>query len=340
MHSPFFLGEADEEALTGEQLALAWALSWTIEASCALRNAIFVFHFDSLTAGHGGFGTFKLPAESMTARPTGLSHSVAVLRQCAQAVCTVIGRRVPSHSGFAGNELADVLAKFAGKHPEPEELISRPHWPSLVTQHRLSNRAWLATRNQDDLPALGAFESEARRLFLDAARRLYTFFASQQLQVDDHRSHDSVVGAQLHLCTLNVLSLCEHDDLPQGLVVVGKRALLKQQLLNHQLRVIALQETRTQGDCIQPDADFVMLRSSCDPQGCFGCALWLSKTLPVVSSQHQVLFFTKEACAVLLAEPRLLIVQVDLPSFPVTFVSAHAPYDGHRSHDAEDFGAG
>ena len=47
--------------------------------------------------------------------------------------------------------------------------------------------------------------------------------------------------------------------------------------------------------------------------------------------------FTKEICTVLLAEPRLLIVQVDLPDFPVTFVSAHAPYDGHRSCEAEQF---
>ena len=142
---------------------------------------------------------------------------------------------------------------------------------------------------------------------------------------------------QLRLCSLNVLSLREFDDLPQGLHVVGKRALLKQQLLARQLHVIALQETRTQGDCIQPDADFIMLHSSCDEHGCFGCAIWLNKELPVVTARQQVHRVTKEACTVIHAEPRMLAVQIDLAGFPITIISAHAPYDGHKNRDAVDF---
>ena len=335
--SPFHLGEVGEDALTGEQLALAWALSWTIEASCAFRRASFVFHFDNQSAGFGGFGSYKLPTDEKTSRPTRLSHSVAVLRHCAQAVCVVIGRHVPSHSGYAGNELADVLAKFASRHPEPEELISSPYWPSLVTKHALSSWAWLALCNQHDLPTLGAFEAEAHRLFKEAAVRPFTFFASEQERSPDCDLNPGSIGVQLRLCSLNVLSLREYDDLPQGLAVVGKRALLKQQLLRQQLHVVALQETRTPGDCLQPDADFVMLHSSCAPQGCFGCAIWLSKTLPVVVAQEQVHYFTKDVCTVLVSEPRLLIVQVDLPGFSVTIVSAHAPYDGHQSQCATSF---
>ena len=335
--SHFHLGETGEDALTGEQLALAWALCWTIEASCAFRHAAFIFHFDNQSAGFGGFGSFKLPTEEHTSRPTRLSHSVAVLRHCAQAVCTVIGKHVPSHSGYAGNELADVLAKFASRHPEPEELISRPYWPSMVTKHELSSWAWLALSNQQDLPALGAFEAEAGRLFKEAASRPFTFFASHVGRGSECDSSPESIGIQLRLCSLNVLSLREYDDLPQGLAVVGKRALLKQQFLRRQLHIIALQETRTLGDCLQPDSDYVMLHSSCTKQGCFGCAIWLSKNLPVVVAKNHVHYFTKDVCTVLVSEPRSLIAQVDMPGFSITIVSAHAPYDGHHSQCAASF---
>ena len=74
--SPFFLGENDDEALTGEQLALARAFSWVVEASCAFRAATFILHFDCLAAGNGGFGVFKLPSDAKTMQPSCLSRSL------------------------------------------------------------------------------------------------------------------------------------------------------------------------------------------------------------------------------------------------------------------------
>ena len=242
----------------------------------------------------------------------------AILRQCAQAVANVIGRHVPSHSGFAGNELADLSTKFAGKHPEHDDLVARPRWPSLLMKHAFAEWSWLALSGQSDLPALGAFESE---------------------DSGDGASVRPLTEARvrLHLCSFNVLSLRESDALPQGLAVIGKRALLKQQFLHLQLHAGAFQETRTKGDCLQPDSDFIMLHSSCDQHGCFGCALWLSKRLPVVSSGQRRACFTKEICTVLISEPRLLIVQVDLPGLPLTLVSAHAPHEGHKTRNANEF---
>ena len=81
-HSPFHLGEAVEDALTGEQLALAWALCWVIEASCAFKDAVFVLHFDSLTAGHGGFGSFRLPSDAGSAAYLPVSQCCGVPTMC------------------------------------------------------------------------------------------------------------------------------------------------------------------------------------------------------------------------------------------------------------------
>ena len=137
----------------------------------------------------------------------------------------MIGRHVPSHAGFAGNELADVLAKFASKHPVPDEAVSRPYWPSQVSKHDFAEWAWLAIRHRDDLPVLGAFESEACRLFVEAATRPYSFYAPVQGAGDCPEAITAEIGIQLRLCTLNVLSMREHDGLPQGVAVFGKRHL-------------------------------------------------------------------------------------------------------------------
>ena len=334
--SPFHLGEVDNDALTGEQLAVAWALARIIEASCAFPTATFVIHFDNLAAGEGAFARFKLPARQASREPTPLSRSTAVLRHCAQAVANVLGRHVPSHSGVAGNELADIIAKFAGCHPDADDDIRRPLWPCKVVRHELAAWAWLALTEAPDLPALFAFESEAARLFDQETSRPFSFYSKSE-PIDTQTTD---ICVHLRRCSLNALSIREYDELPQGLAVTGKRALLKQQFVAERLHVVALQETRVSGDCIQPDADYLMLHSSCTQDGCFGCALWLSKTLPVVvAAEGNVAYFTKEACTVVAAGPRYIVAQIDLPGLPLTLVSAHAPHDGCRQLTADAFWA-
>ena len=187
-----------------------------------------------------------------------------------------------------------------------------------------------------DMPILGAFESEAHRLFVQEAGPPFSFY-TPRAEPDTLDETTADLSIALHCCSLNVLSLRESNDLPQGLAVVGKRALLKRQLLEKQLHVVAFQETRASDECVQPDSDFIMLHSACEARGCFGCALWLSKTLPVVTSQRGTHCFPKEACTVAASGPRFIIVHVDLPGFPLTLVSAHAPRDGKRQLLAKDF---
>ena len=315
--SPLYLGELGRDALTGEQLAIAWALVWIVEASCAFTGVTFVIHFDNLAAGEGAFARFRLPASHPDHTPTALSLSTAILRQCAQAVASVVGRHVRSHSGVPGNELADILAGYAGRAPSREVDVCLPLWPAQLVQHDLCRWAWLGFSNSADLPALHSLESEANRLFRQEAVRPYSFYG----QTAAPESDPVCSFISLRLCTLNALSIKEDDELPQGLAVFGKRALLKQQLLGKMLHVVAIQETRTAENCVQPDADYIMLHSSCADGGCFGCALWLSKTFPVCVQGGDQVFFTLDACTVVAAGPRYIVAQADLPGCPITLHS-------------------
>ena len=54
--TPYFIGEGVDDALTGEQLALAWTFAWIIEHAPSYAVGVCV-HYDAMSAGMGAFGS-------------------------------------------------------------------------------------------------------------------------------------------------------------------------------------------------------------------------------------------------------------------------------------------
>ncbi|CAE7442934.1 unnamed protein product, partial [Symbiodinium sp. CCMP2456] len=227
--SPFFLGECEETALVGEQLALAWGLAWTIEFAPRFQVEVF-FHYDAQSAGKGAFGEWGPPCRA--AIVTGMPDIATVLvhlRHIAAQLCPLWHDYVAAHAGHIENELSDQLAKQARRGPRNYYDRVAPTWPAQLAKHRLLPWAWMLFDSYFDLPTLFAMESEAGRL----------------QQTDDRPSQapsPGVVSKESGSCTVvmdfkavsyNVLTLRDsktHGDGPlpaAGMRITGKKELLK-----------------------------------------------------------------------------------------------------------------
>ena len=76
--------------------------------------------------------------------------------------------------------------------------------------------------------------------------------------------------------------------------VMGKRDLLKQQLLDLQVHVADLQETRLAQTALLPDKEFLMFHSSSTEKGHCGMGLWINRVLPFATFRGEKQCFVKE----------------------------------------------
>ena len=316
-------GEKEESTGVAEQLALAWALVWALDRGLAWTNS-FIFAFDNTSAGGGAFGTSLPPGTDTALQLTPLS-----LRLCLAAQATVAHRHVRAHTGILGNEIVDVLAKEAARQAESVFERCLPRWPARLARHALHPWAWMCLDNTGDLPALFALPSEASRL----QSQMPTLASPPGNGASPLRLTGSL-EVRLCLITYNILTLlCPgtyrsvSDSSPAaGMRMYGKRDLLKQQLDESGAHFVALQETRVAGSQELPDADYFMLHSSCTASGQFGMAVWLHKRRAFHWVNGRPAGLDRQHLTVLVAEPRLLIVQVACPAFKCILVAAHAPH--------------
>ena len=327
--TPYFLGEEECDALSGELLALAWAYAWALD--CGVRYALPVtVCFDCTSAGLGTCGLQHPPRTDSRGNMSGLAAFVVSLRLCLSALVDVVPCHVRSHTGVLENELVDQLAKAASRSPENPCARCLPTWPGLLARHHLHAWAWRLLGTRPDLPTLFALPSEAERLQ-----------QSQQPAVPPPTDGQPPVVLDGRLCihvnfvTVNVLSLL--DPVPSrqvlrgpaaaGMRLYGKRDILKQQMEARQVHILGLQETRLQGDVEAPDSDFWILQASATPEGQYGVALWVHKTRPFLWFNDQPLRVQRDGLTVALATPRAMVVDVTTPVFRLVVVVAHAPHD-------------
>ena len=275
-------------------VATAWALSWPghvpVHIWCDCRAAV------DIAAGHAS------PQVQCTTK-----H----LWKACRCMWQALERRpspaqlhwIPSHSGYAANELVDQLAKFACHN----DSMSVP--PELFTflAHDALEWLWHVLAPSPGLPpfqvlAAGVYEKPdvVPADCLPAAA------------TKDVRTRASC--GRLGLCSYNAQTL------------KFKKDLLRQQMTNRSVHILFLQETRmSAGTCSAED--FLEVRGPCT-KGNLGCALWVARSSPAGAVD-------KNSVRTLYADERLLIARLDAPHLKCYLVSAHAPHTGHSEAQCE-----
>ncbi|CAE7380505.1 unnamed protein product, partial [Symbiodinium sp. CCMP2456] len=245
--TPFSLGEASDDPLTAELLALGWAFIWALEIGACMQVPM-LFLYDSTVAGRGAFAETRQPTAPGVPEGIPLAETVNLLRQCLSARALIGHQHVPGHAGVPQNELADQLAKRARRSKEDTYSRLLPTWPAHWLQHPLRRWAWMTHHRVAAVPTLMALESEARRLQTTSSTAILP--PSEGISTVHRKA--STTHFALNLATFNTLSLFD-SDAPKGrkkrngaygMMIAGKRDILKRQFLTQRLWAIALQETR------------------------------------------------------------------------------------------------
>ncbi|CAE7638887.1 CFDP2 [Symbiodinium sp. CCMP2592] len=327
----FHLGEMDDSPLTSELLGAAWALVWAAEYGPTFACPLHL-HYDCAAAGEGTFAQ-AVPASvpTVTGGPS-LSHVAVALRHIAAARVALTSAYVPGHRGALGNEISDSLAKYIRRQALPLDERVHPDWPAHLVQHELLDWAWLAHACAADLPTLFAFESEAGRLQALCPQPRPAPHCGVTQTADD-------TVAPVRYCikavTFNILTLLESTHAKRrvqthaGLRMMGRRHVILRQLQSQDVLFAGLQETRVQDTALLPDRTHILLHSGASEAGHYGCALWISKTVPYAHVNGKPMCIEPRHCTVSATSPRHLVVCVEAPHLRLGVLVVHAPSDPH-----------
>ena len=187
---------------------------------------------------------------------------------------------------------------------------------------------WLVKHCSPSYPCLGAFEAEASRL---QSLALCPKVPTMGTQVQKYRRAE--VAYHITAMTYNVLTLFD-PRAPKGraarqgsagLLTMGKRDVLKRQLLAAGIWLVGLQETRLPDTATLPDKDFWMFSSGATAQGVGGCAVWINKHFAYAQeakTRHRILL---EHVVMTSCSARHIQVHIETPRLSLTILVAHAP---------------
>ncbi|CAE7939157.1 Cacna1h, partial [Symbiodinium sp. KB8] len=326
--TPFHVGETADNPLTSEILAMIWALVWTLEHGVHFGLPIR-FCYDCTAAGEGIAGVSRLPNDPGHVLPGPLASFAACLRQRLQVLAKVSFLHVAGHAGHIGNELADQLAKQARRRIEDVYERMLPVWPQKLFEHPLQSWFWLAGSSQPALPALTALECEAHRLQTQPVIDVAVPTMGTSISYRTAKRLDFV----LRVASYNVLTLFDPAAAKgrkarassYGMMIAGKRDLIKRQMMSERIWALGLQETRLPESATLPDSDLLMLSSGATSHGHYGCSLWLNLKQAIAWQDGKPCYVSKEHVVVTSQTPRYLQTQIDTPWIRLTVAVAHGP---------------
>ena len=265
-----------------------------------------------------------------------LGEFVSLLRQTACARGYITHAHVRGHAGDLGNELCDALAKFSRRHRE--DLYDRclPTWVSHWRRHPLCRWGWMSHLTAEDLPCLTALEPEAARLQRTIAE---VSLPAQGLAQTQGEAAYVTFGFQVF--SFNVLTMFDpsapHGKSKRqanlGLLISGKRDLLKRQLRQQGVWLAGFQETRLPTSGTLPDGDYLMLSSGATDQGHGGCSLWIDRRVPYGYCDGKKLVIQDDQVTVIGRSSRFLEVLIEAPRLSLVILVAHGPRVAQQGED-------
>ncbi|CAE7725886.1 unnamed protein product [Symbiodinium sp. CCMP2456] len=325
--SAFHVGECADTPMESELLAICWAMVWILDAG--LRFGLpFELRYDCTGAGGSTFATSsRVNLQSVDGYPT-LADFASLLRQVVETRQTIHHTHVKGHAGVIGNELCDALSKQARKGREDPHERCLPVWPAELRKHPCYHWSWLVHQVAQDLPTLWALESEACRLQTLPAQ------AHAPRQGVHNRTDRAVqVEFRFKVFTYNVLTMFDPlapKGKPKrqqnlGMLIAGKRDILKRQLGEAQVWLAGFQETRIPTTGILPDSEYLMISAGATERGHGGCALWISRKHPFGHAGDQALSVQDDQVTVTSSSPRHLQVIIETPKLMLVVLVVHAP---------------
>ncbi|CAE7237926.1 unnamed protein product [Symbiodinium microadriaticum] len=282
-------------AYDGELEALLHALSLITAARCSVCH----IGADCESAVSAVTGTCPTAPDDRLARAAVSLHALAV----AQGQ-TIHFHKVPAHSGCGFNDLADQLAKLAGRKLAGPSMAGpwEDFWQGI--DETVVDRLWLTAMHPNasiSLPPLLEDGTWAEpNCCLRSEARIDHFY-----HMPPAATHPEPFTLSFRILQYNPLSLRP----------TGAAQLLAKGLRRHRIHIAGIQETRLKQTGMTQQEGFWVFHSACTTAGVGGTQIWIQQ------DEH----WQRSAFSILHAEPQILLVLGSLQGQPIVILSAHAP---------------
>ena len=303
------LGTTLPDALQAEQVALCWALLWTLPQIDMLADYFegLFFCWDCVTAGAGASGDCKLTSTALARPLRGLYKLVDQLSRG-----RVAGRHIKAHEGHPWNELADSLANAFRRGKRGRGDLSK-----VARAFRQVNWDWAPVIIDDGFPCL-TVQPEAAVCY-NVGHHSGGNLPETIIPIQPCASAGKSVmgaGSQPSCFDLTVISA----NL-QG--INGKHRYLEAQFCDGEADFAFLQETKSKGGSFS-SASYHRFASEHD--GHWGTAVWIRRFIKLNGSSVAV---HPSDCRVLVCNPRIIAVSLKIAGSTFLLISAHLPQQSH-----------
>ena len=284
--------------------------------------------YDALTVGNQLSGQWACHQAPLEAR---ILRSFALLTEL-RFGSHVFGVHVRGHCGEPGNELVDALANQASKGHGLDDF--QPFFDYVYNPVFADAADWFWMLFRQDLhwkQNAVVFPSSPETKPV-AACLPQCPVVTPELQT---------FNVKMRCASLNVLTLkgfTPDEDLTNiGLQGPTRSSIMLKQMMQAEVSIFALQETRISKHKPCHSKDYWLFNSPATSRGHFGIIVGFARRIPVATGPDGPIYFLESDFSIIAAEPRCLILRVKSSAVKAILIAAHAPHTGACFEDIETF---